>query len=84
MAQKSSLKKQLDKDDQAWSAVTWSDRIVAEAEEMDAIEIYISQTLTQKTDILQNLAGEGGIDHEIHKIDQHMSKSLGQSEQCYA
>ena len=57
------------------SAVVWSDKVVQEADIMDAYEEYVSQSLTQIVDILEDMAGEDGIDKSIHKIDHHMAKN---------
>lgn len=56
-------------------AVAWSDKVVREAGIMDAYEEYISQSLTQIVDILEDMAGESGIDESIHQIDHHMAKN---------
>jgi len=56
------------------SAVACSDKIVREADYMDAYEEYVSQSLTQLIDVLEDMAGEAGIDQSIHKIDHEMGK----------
>ena len=64
----------------AFKAEEWAEKVVAEAQEMDAIENGIAQILTQIEDILQIQAGENGIDATIHKIDKHMGKALFREE----